>query len=172
MRWMCLPPAHLRRSIRFVTYQLLKALKYVHSARLLHRDVKPSNVLVDAGCAIKLCDFGLCRSLASEGGATAAAGGPEDPAPLTDYVATRWYRGPEILVGSRRYTEGIDLWSVGCILGEMFRGRPVSGVRSCAGGRRASRVACRVRPSPSAWCVRCHTRLVFAPVFAFAVASR
>ena len=172
MRRTCLPPAHLRRSIRFVAYQLLKALKYVHSARLLHRDVKPSNVLVDAGCAIKLCDFGLCRSLASEGGATAAAGGPEDPAPLTDYVATRWYRGPEILVGSRRYTEGIDLWSVGCILGERFRGRAVSGLRA-----RASGVGCRVSrvgsvPVRLRGACACHTRLVFAPVSAFAVASR
>ncbi|KAL7546592.1 hypothetical protein ACHAWF_009923 [Thalassiosira exigua] len=106
-----LEPVH----IRYVTYQLLRGLKYVHSAGLLHRDVKPSNVLIDAHCSAKLCDFGLCRSVA-------AGDRPDD---LTDYVATRWYRSPEILMGSRRYTEGIDLWSVGCVLGEMFRGRPL-----------------------------------------------
>lgn len=107
-----LEPVH----IQFIIYQLLKALKYIHSARLLHRDIKPSNILIDSSCYIKLCDFGLCRSISDE---------MSDNIELTDYIATRWYRSPEILMGSRKYTEGVDLWSVGCILGEMFRTRPL-----------------------------------------------
>jgi len=104
--------------IQYITYQLLCALKFIHSAKLLHRDIKPSNILVDSSCAIKICDFGLCRSISTDGD---ESGGLV----LTDYIATRWYRSPEVLMGSRRYTEGIDLWSVGCIVGEMFRTRPL-----------------------------------------------
>ena len=100
---------------KYVLYQLLKALKYMHSADLVHRDIKPSNLLINSDCHVKLCDFGLCRSLAEITG----------PNPvLTDYVATRWYRAPEILLGSTRYTKAVDTWAVGCILAEMLMGRP------------------------------------------------
>lgn len=100
---------------KYIIYQLVKALKFMHSADLLHRDIKPSNLLLNSDCHVKLCDFGLCRNIAETTG----------PQPhLTDYVATRWYRAPEILLGSPRYTKGVDMWAVGCILGEMLRGRP------------------------------------------------
>eukprot|EP00696_Hemimastix_kukwesjijk_P006231 gnl/Hemi2/1788_TR634_c0_g1_i1.p1 gnl/Hemi2/1788_TR634_c0_g1~~gnl/Hemi2/1788_TR634_c0_g1_i1.p1 ORF type:complete len:350 (-),score=35.69 gnl/Hemi2/1788_TR634_c0_g1_i1:72-1121(-) len=99
---------------KFIIYQTLKALKYLHSAELLHRDLKPSNILLNANCSVKLCDFGLARSLLDFDTQSHA---------LTDYVATRWYRAPEILLGSTCYTKGVDMWSVGCIIGELFMGR-------------------------------------------------
>jgi mitogen-activated protein kinase 15 len=101
---------------QYVIYQLLKALFYMHSADLIHRDIKPSNLLLNSDCHVKLCDFGLCRSVAEATSVTAPV--------LTDYVATRWYRAPEILLGSTRYTKGVDMWAVGCILGEMCLGKP------------------------------------------------
>ncbi|XP_042779889.1 mitogen-activated protein kinase 15 isoform X2 [Panthera leo] len=103
---------------RFIMYQLLRATKFIHSGGVIHRDQKPSNILLDASCLVKLCDFGLARPL---GGLPE---GPEGPA-LTDYVATRWYRPPEVLLSSSWYTPGVDMWSLGCILGEMLRGRPL-----------------------------------------------
>lgn len=102
---------------QYVCYQLLKSLHYMHTAELLHRDIKPSNLLLNSDCHVKLCDFGLCRSLAE----SSATSSPV----LTDYVATRWYRAPEILLGSTRYNKGVDMWSLGCILGEMLVGKPI-----------------------------------------------
>jgi len=103
---------------KYVIYQLLRALKFIHTAELLHRDIKPSNLLLNSDCHVKVCDFGLCRSIKDS-----QTSGPSPV--LTDYVATRWYRAPEILLGSNHYTKGVDIWSVGCILGEMLDGRPI-----------------------------------------------
>jgi mitogen-activated protein kinase 15 len=90
---------------QYIIYQTLKCLKYMHSADVLHRDLKPSNILLNAECHIKVADFGLARSIASK---------ESDSQPLlTDYVATRWYRAPEILLGSTKYTKGVDMWSLG-----------------------------------------------------------
>ncbi|NWW17635.1 MK15 kinase, partial [Falcunculus frontatus] len=103
---------------RYILYQLLKATKFIHSGNVIHRDQKPSNILLDAQCCVKLCDFGLARSLCQLS--------EEQPTPaLTEYVATRWYRAPEILLASRNYTKGVDMWSIGCILGEMLLGKPL-----------------------------------------------
>eukprot|EP01010_Urceolus_cornutus_P002593 NODE_332_length_1774_cov_276.678261_g269_i0.p1 GENE.NODE_332_length_1774_cov_276.678261_g269_i0~~NODE_332_length_1774_cov_276.678261_g269_i0.p1 ORF type:complete len:382 (-),score=96.82 NODE_332_length_1774_cov_276.678261_g269_i0:627-1712(-) len=104
---------------QFIVYQLLKSLKFLHSAELLHRDIKPSNLLLNSECHMKLCDFGLARSIASLESEQAVK-----PV-LTDYIATRWYRAPEILLGSTKYTKGIDTWSVGCIIGELLVGKPL-----------------------------------------------
>jgi mitogen-activated protein kinase 15 len=102
---------------QYVIYQLLRSLLFMHSAGLLHRDIKPSNLLLNSDCHARLCDFGLCRSIAGIEKSSSAM--------LTDYVATRWYRAPEILLGSTKYGVGVDMWAVGCILGEMINGKPV-----------------------------------------------
>lgn len=90
----------------------------MHSAQLLHRDIKPSNVLLNSECQVKMADFGLARSVAQ---LHSEEGNPV----LTDYVATRWYRAPEILLSSNRYTFGVDMWACGCILGELINGKPI-----------------------------------------------
>ncbi|GIX62734.1 cell-cycle-assocaited protein kinase ERK7, putative [Babesia caballi] len=103
---------------KYILYQIIKAIHYIHSGDLLHRDLKPSNVLLNAKCNIKLADFGLARSVAHDE--------VTDEAPvLTDYVATRWYRAPEILVGSTKYTKGVDMWAIGCILAELLINKPL-----------------------------------------------
>ncbi|XP_055915090.1 extracellular signal-regulated kinase 7 [Eupeodes corollae] len=111
---------------RYIFYQLLNAISYIHSGNVIHRDLKPSNVLIDTKCNCKLADFGLARSVSYQQMRDAATDANESLEPmLTDYVATRWYRAPEILIASKRYTKGIDMWSLGCILGEMIRGKPI-----------------------------------------------
>ncbi|KAH8434986.1 mitogen-activated serine/threonine-protein kinase SLT2 [Aspergillus melleus] len=97
-------------------YQILCGLKYIHSANVLHRDLKPGNLLVNADCELKICDFGLARGFSID---------PEENAGyMTEYVATRWYRAPEIMLSFQSYTKAIDVWSVGCILAELLGGRP------------------------------------------------
>ena len=94
-------------------WQALKALKYMHSAELLHRDMKPSNLLLNSDCLMKVADFGLARSLlkprpkGGEAGPSIDVGDEPSMDTLTDYVATRWYRAPEILLGSVHYTYGV-----------------------------------------------------------------
>jgi len=105
---------------QYIIYQLLKALKYMHSGNVLHRDLKPSNLLLNSECFLKVADFGLARSIAA-----LERESVESSPVLTDYVATRWYRAPEILLGSTRYTKGVDMWSAGCILGELLGGKPM-----------------------------------------------
>jgi len=102
---------------KYILYQIIKALKYMHTGDLLHRDLKPSNVLLNSDCHVKLCDFGLARSVADIG--------DDEKNVLTDYVATRWYRAPEILLGSNNYTKGVDMWSIGCILAELIGEQPL-----------------------------------------------
>ena len=103
---------------QYVMYQLFRSLKYMHTAEVLHRDIKPSNLLLNSECQCKVADFGLARSLAQ-----LAEGPPETSPILTDYVATRWYRAPEILLGSTKYAFSVDMWSSGCILGELLGGK-------------------------------------------------
>ncbi|TYH70312.1 hypothetical protein ES332_D05G109100v1 [Gossypium tomentosum] len=97
---------------QYFLYQLLRGLKYIHSAKVIHRDLKPSNLLLNANCDLKICDFGLARP-ASENEF------------MTEYVVTRWYRAPEILLNSSDYTAAIDVWSVGCIFMELMNRKPL-----------------------------------------------
>ncbi|KAH9775396.1 mitogen-activated protein kinase 4 [Citrus sinensis] len=92
--------------------QLLRGLKYVHSASVLHRDLKPSNLLLNASCDLKIGDFGLARTTSETDF-------------MTEYVVTRWYRAPELLLNCTEYTAAIDIWSVGCILGEIMTREPL-----------------------------------------------
>ncbi|PIO64128.1 kinase domain protein, partial [Teladorsagia circumcincta] len=101
---------------QYIMCQLFRAIRFLHSGNVLHRDLKPSNVLLDADCRVKLADFGLARSLSSLEDYPEGQNMPE----LTEYVATRWYRSPEILLAAKRYTKGVDMWSLGCILAEML----------------------------------------------------
>ncbi|GJZ65304.1 mitogen-activated protein kinase 9 [Tanacetum coccineum] len=108
-----LSPQHYQ----FFLYQLLRGLKYIHTANVFHRDLKPKNILANSDCNLKICDFGLARVSFNDAPSTIF---------WTDYVATRWYRAPE-LCGSffSKYTPGIDIWGIGCIFAEMLTGRPL-----------------------------------------------
>jgi len=100
--------------IQFLLFQLLSAVHFMETARVIHRDLKPPNILVNAACELQICDFGLARTMAEEM--------DKDP---TMYVVTRWYRAPELLFGCQKYTSAIDLWSVGCILAELIGRKPL-----------------------------------------------
>ncbi|KAF9786877.1 CMGC/MAPK protein kinase [Thelephora terrestris] len=104
---------------QYFVYQVLRALKSIHSADIVHRDLKPANLLLNANCDLKVCDFGLARSVN-----TSATQGKEVGL-MTEYVATRWYRAPEIMLSFKMYTKAIDIWAVGCILAELLNGKPL-----------------------------------------------
>ncbi|XP_012567902.1 mitogen-activated protein kinase 4 isoform X2 [Cicer arietinum] len=92
---------------QYFLYQLLRGLRYVHSANALHRDLKPSNLLLNGNCDLKIGDFGLARTTSETDF-------------MTEYVVTRWYRAPELLLNCSEYTSAIDVWSVGCIFAEIM----------------------------------------------------
>ena len=106
---------------RFFIYQVLRGLKFIHSANILHRDLKPSNLLVNSNCDLKIGDFGLARVSNQE---------EENAEFLSEYVATRWYRPPEVLMNYDTYGPELDVWSVGCILAELILRKPLFPGRS------------------------------------------
>jgi serine/threonine protein kinase len=94
-------------------HQLIQGVEFCHQRRILHRDLKPQNLLIDEHRNLKLADFGLARAFGI---------------PLRTYtheVITLWYRAPEILMGSRHYSTAVDMWSIGCIFAEMITKRPL-----------------------------------------------
>ncbi|CCE86914.1 Piso0_005436 [Millerozyma farinosa CBS 7064] len=104
--------------IQYFIYQILRGLKLIHSANVIHRDLKPSNILINENCDLKICDFGLAR-LDVLNNSSRGRSSPNISI-LTEYVATRWYRAPEIMLTSSQYSTAVDMWSVGCILAELF----------------------------------------------------
>ncbi|KAI7727652.1 hypothetical protein M8C21_003443, partial [Ambrosia artemisiifolia] len=100
--------------VKFYMKQLLSGLQHCHERGILHRDIKGSNLLIDKDGNLKIADFGLANYY-----------NPKKPVPLTNRVVTLWYRSPELLLGTTIYGPGIDLWSAGCLLAEMFAGRPI-----------------------------------------------
>ena len=99
--------------IKTYTFQILQGIAYCHAHRVLHRDLKPQNLLIDRNGTLKLADFGLARAFSI---------------PVQTYthlVVTLWYRAPEILLGSTHYSTPLDVWSTGCIFAEMITGRPL-----------------------------------------------
>lgn len=104
--------------IQNFAYQILCGVKYIHSADVIHRDLKPGNILVTVQGNLKICDFGLARGISKPKEQYQAS-------PITNYVATRWYRAPELILGTRNYDKSIDIWAVGCILAELYGRKPL-----------------------------------------------
>ncbi|MCJ1322609.1 negative regulator of the PHO system [Xylographa vitiligo] len=100
-------------TIKSFMYQLLQGIAFCHDNRVLHRDLKPQNLLINNKGQLKLADFGLAR----------AFGIPVNT--FSNEVVTLWYRAPDVLLGSRTYNTSIDIWSAGCIMAEMYTGRPL-----------------------------------------------
>jgi mitogen-activated protein kinase 15 len=103
------------KHIKYITYQLIKAVKYIHSANVIHRDLKPTNILINRESNVKINDFSLAIIDSDN----------EEDYKITDYSSTRWYRAPEILLNAYSYNKSVDMWSIGCILGEMLNCRTV-----------------------------------------------
>ena len=108
--------------IKYFSYQMLKAVKYIHSGNIVHRDLKPSNVLVDENCNIKIGDFSLARDVKSQRPDFVFTRADNT---LTEYVATRWYRAPELMMNAGAHTCALDIWSLGCIIAELISGKPL-----------------------------------------------
>ena len=136
-------PQHLSSDhIKVFLYQILRGVKYLHSAKIMHRDIKPGNLLVNSNCVLKICDFGLARydyisiwSWKGNFSYTYSAFAtnnlylcwiifrveePDRSRHMTQEVVTQYYRAPEILMGAKHYTTAVDMWSIGCIFGELL----------------------------------------------------
>ncbi|CAD8177060.1 unnamed protein product [Paramecium octaurelia] len=99
--------------IQYFAYQMLRGLLYIHTANVIHRDLKPSNILLNKDCDLKICDLGLARGYESE----------EEF--KTEYVITRWYRAPEVILNASEYTKAVDIYAAGCIIAELLGRTPL-----------------------------------------------
>lgn len=104
----CLPES----TIKSIVFQIANALSYMHKHGFFHRDLKPENLLISPDNVVKLIDFGLAREIRSR-------------PPYTDYVSTRWYRAPEILLRSTNYNSPVDIFALGCIMAELYLMKPL-----------------------------------------------
>lgn len=108
-----MPEPFLSSEIKRLLLQLTSGLAYLHDNWILHRDLKTSNLLLNNRGQLKIADFGMARYVG-------------DPAPkLTQLVVTLWYRSPELLLGAKTYGAAVDMWSVGCVMGELLMGEPL-----------------------------------------------
>lgn len=121
------------KHVQVIMAQILRAMAHLHACGVAHRDLKPANVLISGDCKLKVCDFGLARGDMLEAGDEGEQAGV-----LTEYVVTRWYRAPEVMLLPKQYTSAVDLWSVGCILGEIL------GRKALFPGRNHVDMVCRV----------------------------
>lgn len=98
---------------KLYSYQLLRGLAYIHNEGVMHRDIKPQNLLVDPTCHIlKICDFGSAKKYKEEDASIA-------------YITSRYYRAPELIFGNTKYDTKIDIWSAGCVIAEVVLGEPL-----------------------------------------------
>lgn len=98
--------------IRHIIMQVASALDYIHTHGFFHRDIKPENILIQKKNVVKVGDFGLVKEI-------------RHPTPFTEYVATRWYRAPENVLGSRSYNYPVDVFALGCIMAELYTFKPL-----------------------------------------------
>ena len=122
--------------IQYFIYQILRGVLYMHSANIIHRDLKPANILANKNCDLKICDLGLGRAEVydydekkptkkqKKKSKTDDSDSEEDPE-LTEYVITRWYRAPEVILCPSHYAKAVDIWSVGCIFAELLGRQPL-----------------------------------------------
>jgi cyclin-dependent kinase-like len=94
-----------------IIWQMVKACDFMHTRKVIHRDIKPENMLLSRNGVLKMCDFGFAKEM--------KLGSDK----LTEYVSTRWYRAPELLVGHPNYSYAVDIWAIGCIFVELVTGR-------------------------------------------------
>jgi mitogen-activated protein kinase 1/3 len=125
--------------IQYFIYQILRGVLYMHSGNIIHRDLKPANILANKNCDLKICDLGLGRAevynydelknikpkkKSNKKAKTDESDSEEDPE-LTEYVITRWYRAPEVILCPSHYSKAVDIWSVGCIFAELLGRQPL-----------------------------------------------
>ena len=127
------------RSLKCISKQIFEVLDYLAERKIIHRDIKCSNILISDRHHVKLADFGLARS-------AALPDGREGKIDMTNNVVTRWYKAPELLLGSTRYSYGVDVWSAGCVIAELFLERPLAPGRS---ELEQLELICRLLGSPS-----------------------
>mmetsp|Transcript_41415 Transcript_41415/g.97264 ORF Transcript_41415/g.97264 Transcript_41415/m.97264 type:complete len:602 (+) Transcript_41415:52-1857(+) len=116
------------KHIQVIICQIFRALAHLHGAGVAHRDLKPANILLTADCRLKICDFGLARGDMHMGSGAEASDGEEAAevcGVLTEYVVTRWYRAPEVMLLPKQYSTALDIWAVGCIVCEILGRRAI-----------------------------------------------
>ena len=117
--------------IQYFIYQILRGVLYMHSANIFHRDLKPANILANKNCDLKICDLGLGRAEVYDYGEEKPKkhkknnNDDDDDPELTEYVITRWYRAPEVILCPSHYSKAVDIWSIGCIFAELLGRQPL-----------------------------------------------